>query len=93
MSHRYRLTNRFYLAIALFMLAVFAVSFLVARARLSTSMSALAEKKSVRGQAAGEVAALEDQLAYTQTDAFIERAARDELGLIYPGEYRYVGNR
>ena len=35
---------------------------------------------------------LESQLAYVQTDEFILRTARDQLGLIMPGEIRYVAD-
>ena len=34
--------------------------------------------------------ALSSELDYAQTDAYIERVARDELGMIMPGEVRYV---
>lgn len=87
---RYRVTYRFYGMLALVMCVLFAVSFFVARGRLAGAMNALADKKAARAEVADQVASLEDEFAYTQTDAYVERTARDELGLIYPGEYRYV---
>jgi cell division protein FtsB len=90
---RYRVTYRFYGMLALLMCAVFAVSFLVARGRLTDAMGALAERKAARTEVADEVASLQDEFAYAQTNEYVERTARDELGLIYPGEYRYVGGQ
>ena len=37
-----------------------------------------------------EVNALSDRLAFAQTDDYVIRTARDELGMIMPGEIRYV---
>jgi len=39
------------------------------------------------------VSDLEEDIAYAQTDAFVERMAREQLGLIMPGEIRYVCSR
>ena len=33
---------------------------------------------------------LSDQLDFAQTDDYVIRTARDELGMIMPGEVRYV---
>ena len=35
---------------------------------------------------------LEDEMDYVQTDDYIQRAARDDLGYIMPGEVRYVNS-
>ena len=37
-----------------------------------------------------QVDELSDRLAYAQTDDYVIRAARDELGMIMPDEVRYV---
>ena len=37
-----------------------------------------------------EIGELEKEIEFVQTDEYVERAARDELGLIMPGEVRYV---
>ena len=37
-----------------------------------------------------EIGELQEEIDFVQTDAYVERAARDELGLIMPGEVRYV---
>lgn len=90
---RYRVTYRFYAMLALLMCAVFAVSFFVARGRLRGAMDALSRKKAALSDVAEEVADLQDALFYAQTDSYVERTARDELGLIYPGEFRYVNGQ
>ncbi len=91
--HRYRVTYRFYGMLAFLMLAVFAASFFVARGRLMDAVSALSERKAARTAVAAEVSTLQDDFSYAQTDGYVEHVARDELGLIYPGEYRYVGGQ
>ena len=50
-------------------------------------MSALTEQ---RDQLVREIGELQEEIDFVQTDAYVERAARDELGLIMPGEVRYV---
>ncbi len=90
---RYRVTYRFYGMLAFLMCVVFAASFFVARGRLSSALGTLSERKDARTKVAEEVASLEDEFAYAQTDQYVERVARDELGLIYPGEYRYVAGQ
>ena len=37
-----------------------------------------------------QVNALTDQLNFARTDDYVIRTARDELGMIMPGEVRYV---
>lgn len=87
---RYRVTYRFYAMLAFLMCIVFTISFFVARDRLTGTMRTLSERKATQADVANEVASLQNEFAYAQTDAYVERVAREELGLIYPGEYRYV---
>ncbi|MGI6239859.1 MAG: FtsB family cell division protein [Christensenellales bacterium] len=90
---RYRVNARFYAVVAVALAIVFGVSFFVARGRLMDAARALEEKQAQRSAVSQQVGALQDELTYAQTDDYIERAARDELGMIYPGEFRYVGGR
>ena len=53
----------------------------------SAQVSALTEQ---RDQLVREIGELQEEIDFVQTDAYVERAARDELGLIMPGEVRYV---
>ena len=43
-----------------------------------------------RIEMAEQVEALRERLRYMQTDEYIMRVARQELGYILPGEIRYV---
>lgn len=90
--HRLRPTPRFWLWTMLAMLLAFGASgglslhkshLAGARAaRLARERAALLEKKQ----------ALEVQYAYAQTDGYVERIARAELNLLYPGEIRYISS-
>lgn len=48
------------------------------------------ERTAERDQIVREIGELEKEIEFVQTDEYVERAARDELGLIMPGEVRYV---
>ena len=50
----------------------------------------LVQARAQRDELSATVIALREELDYVQTDAFVESVARSELGLIRPGEIRYV---
>lgn len=89
---RYRISPRFYLIVICFMLVVFGISFGVSYARLSGETALLNAAKAEHAAVTSEIAALDQEFADLQTSEYIERLARDELGMLYPGEIRYVGN-
>ena len=92
MQRRLRASPRFYVFIILLMLALFAMSFtisLLRDRRLSAHADALAQ---TRAELALEVRQLDERLKYVQSDAYVERVARDELNMLMPGEVRYVSN-
>ena len=90
--HRYRLTPKFYLLVGLGMALFFFGSFCVSRARLNSELDALAETQSRKAALSAEVTELKEELQYADTPEYIERRARDKLGMLYPGEIRYVGS-
>ena len=92
MARKYRARPRFWLTLALVTFAVFGVSFLVASHRLNADAATLRAKTAARDGIAQEIGALEKQIAFAETDEYVERAARDDLGLIRPGEIRYVNS-
>ena len=89
---RYKIRPRFYIYISVAMLVFFGISFGVSYARLNSEAEALAETLDRRTAVSVEIAELQEELDYASTPEYIERAARDRLGMLYPGEYRYVGN-
>lgn len=46
--------------------------------------------RAYRDELRAQADTLAQSLEYAQTDAYVERVARDELGMIMPGEVRYV---
>lgn len=90
--HRYRLAPRFYCFLIICMLTVFGVSFAISCGRLADEIDSLNAAKDERRVLATEVASLRQEVSDMQTDDYIERMAREELGMLYPGEIRYVGN-
>ena len=87
---RHRTTPKFWLFMIVTMLIVFSVSFGVLQHRYSDGERQLARISDYRDELDLYVRDLNEELEYVQTDAYIIRAARDQLGLIMPSEVRYV---
>ena len=87
---RHRTTPKFWLFMIVTMLIVFSVSFGVLQHRYSAGERQLARISDYRDELDLYVRDLNEELEYVQTDAYIIRAARDQLGLIMPSEVRYV---
>jgi len=88
---RFNPRPRFYMFMLATMLIVFGVSFAIGAGSLREGSALLAEKKGERGALLEEIGRLQDEIDFAQTDEFVERTARNERGLIMPGEIRYVG--
>ncbi len=88
---RFNPRPRFYMFMIVALLAVLAVSFTVGALKLREGDAVLADKKQERNALSAEISDLQSEIDFAQTDEFVERTARDELGLIMPGEIRYVG--
>ncbi len=87
---RRRVKPRFWGFMIAVTLTVFGASFFVMQLRYTQGERRLAEARAIRDEMTMQVNALSDQLAFAQTDDYVIRAARDELGMIMPGEIRYV---
>ena len=90
--HRYRIAPRFYVILIALMLMIFGVSFGVSYGRLQDEIAQLDAAKAEHTALTAEIAELRQEYTDIQTDEYIERIAREELGILYPGEIRYVGN-
>jgi len=89
---RYHISPRFYVIVVCLMLVVFGISFGVSYSRLMDEVAALNTAKAERADLKAEIKALDQEYSDLKTDEYIERLAREELGMLYPGEIRYVGN-
>ena len=87
---RRKFTARFWLLMIVTMLIVFGVSFAVLQHRYRQGERQITEISARRNELILEIQDLEKELAYSKTDDYIVRAAKDELGYIMPGEVRYV---
>ena len=90
MARRYQTRPRFWVMLSLTAALVFSVSFLVTRARLDAQVARVQERTAERDQIVREIGELEKEIEFVQTDEYVERAARDELGLIMPVDVLYV---
>ena len=57
---------------------------------LVAAVRELAEVNARRQTLLDEVEALSAELEFARTDEYVIRVARDELGMLMPGEVRYV---
>ena len=89
---RPRMKPTFWLFMIVTTLVMFGVSFGVLQYRYSEGERQLARINEYRDELDLQVRDLNDELEYVQTDAYIIRAARDQLGLIMPREVRYVSS-
>ena len=90
---RLRIQPRFWMIVIVLMLIAFGVSFAVGQNSLRAGDRALAEAIEQRKALQQEVETLNAALEFARTDDYVIRIARDELGLIMPGEIRYVSGR
>lgn len=90
LAMRRRVKPRFWVFMIAVTLIVFMTSFAVMRLRYAQGEQRLAQARIDRDELTMQVNALSDKLAFAQTDDYVIRVARDELGMIMPGEVRYV---
>ena len=89
---KHRTNAQFWMAMLLTTLLVFGVSFAVLQHRYNQGARQLDEVIARHTELYLRLLDLEDEMEYVQTDEYIQRAARDDLGLIMPGEVRYVNS-
>ena len=81
---------RFWAGLIIASVLVFAVSFGIMQARYDRDTRELAEQKAYRDQLKLHVSDLSARLEYVCSDEYVVRVAREQLGMIMPGEVRYV---
>ena len=87
---RRRVKPRFWVIMIALTVIVFATSFAVMSRRYAQGEQRLKQVQSDRDALILQVSALSDKLDFARTDDYVIRTARDELGMIMPGEVRYV---
>lgn len=89
---RRKATPKFWTFMIITMLVIFGCCFAVAWNQYARGKNRLEQVEAYRDELVQQVDELSEELEYAQTDDYIERAARDELGMIKPGEVRYVSS-
>lgn len=89
---RRKTTPKFWAVMIITMLVIFGCCFGVAWNHYAQGKKQLEQVEAYRDELIQQVDELSEELEYAQTDDYIERAARDELGMIMPGEVRYVNS-
>lgn len=79
-----------YLRLMLIITLCFAISCIITLTCINSAGQNIAKLNSDWFTMTGELDQLKSRLDYVRSDAYVERVARDEFGLIKPGEIRYV---
>ncbi len=87
---RVKIQPRFWMLCILIMVIVFGIFLLCANHDLRVGSEKLDEATVERTELQSELQSLQEELEYVQTDDYVIRVARDELGMLMPGEVRYV---
>ena len=87
-----RIRPRFWLFVITFLLITFAVCGLTSVHALKNGEATLSELYETRASLSSERESLQDTYAFSQTDEYVIRVARSELGMLMPDEIRYVSS-
>ncbi len=90
MHRKFRILPRFWRLVILLLALVFAGCAGASELKYRRNCAHLEALERERDGIARRVAALSAQLEAVHTDTYVERIAREELNLLYPGEIRYV---
>lgn len=85
-----RPTPRFYLLLIFALCIFFGVSCGLSHLRSARVSRRIATLTDERDTLRMQLQALEERLSYVQSDAYVQRVARDELNMLYPEEIRYI---
>lgn len=81
---------RFLLLVVAAFVAVFVVTFFIEGGYIARQKEKIAELEGVRASAVHRLSESERKIDFAKTDEYIERTARENLGLLKPGQVRYV---
>jgi cell division protein FtsB len=81
---------RFWILMMFVLIMVFGGVYVTQGQYLSTQAQHIAALEDERAVAQDENAALERKIAFTKTNEYVERVARDQLGLLKKNEVRFV---
>lgn len=81
---------RFFVLLSVIAAMVFVAGIAAVRVRMDRDAELLQQIRMEQQALVDEIGELEREIEYVQTDEYIENAAREELGLIMPGEIRYM---
>jgi len=81
---------RFWLLMMAALVVVFGCVYLSQGQYLTTQAQRIEALEAEKAQALDDNAALERKIAFTKTSEYVERVARDQLGLLKKNEVRFV---
>lgn len=91
-SRKKNIKPRFWLILMAVLVLVFASMYVSQNGYLAQQAEQIAQLQQQQDDATNENAELERKISFAKTDEYVERVARDELGLLKPGEVRFVAS-
>lgn len=92
MRRKIRARPRFWMLVILLMVLGFGLSCALSQLHSMQVSARVDQLRQQKLELMNRVQELREQLDYAGTDAYAERVAREELNMIYPGEYRYISS-
>ncbi len=92
MSKKKTVKPRFWLLMIAVLAIVFSGVYISQGQYLATQAQSVQALEQQKTQALNENAALERKIAFAKTNEYVERVARDQLGLLKKNEVRFVAN-
>lgn len=92
MRRRIRTKPRFWMITILLMVVGFGLSCALSQLHSMQVEARLDMLRAEKLMLVNQIQALHEELNYAGTNTYVERVARDELNMIYPGEIRYISN-
>ena len=93
MQRRICVQPRFFALLIAVLILCILVSCIVSEIQYARATDRLNALNAERASLLTRVNDLNAQLEYVRSDAYVERVARDELGMLRPGDIRYVSNK
>ena len=90
MIRKLRIQPRFYLLLAAALAIAFSLNCGLTGLRIHRAQARISLLQQQCAAQETRLRELEEAIARAQTDAWVEKIARSELNLLYPGEIRYI---
>lgn len=87
---RFRIQPRFGFILVLALIMIMGARHFMHKISTNRQLEEIARLEQIDGQWEADLQRLQGELAFSQSDAYVERVARESLGMVKPGEIKIV---